>query len=150
MLVIRLIILLPDIFVIDGTVGTGIWCYVGLPKYIKVMVSFSLFLAELISQVSSNSELSHTDGSCADGSCLSPIMTSWCPDFFQMNSVSRVRDPRLSMPRRLFLLLKTYDKYERCHVEWWDVEVGEEAPICSECGRHTDTPGDYVFASLFM
>ncbi|CAB0037909.1 unnamed protein product [Trichogramma brassicae] len=37
---------------------------------------------------------------------------------------------------------KSYDKYERC--------VGEKAPICGLCGRHTDTPGDYVFGPLYM
>ncbi|CAB0041851.1 unnamed protein product [Trichogramma brassicae] len=48
------------------------------------------------------------------------------------------------------IVIKSYDKYERCHVEWWDVEEGEEAPICGSCGRHTDTPGEYVYGPLFI
>ncbi|KAL7296585.1 hypothetical protein TKK_0010014 [Trichogramma kaykai] len=42
-------------------------------------------------------------------------------------------------------VIKSFDRYERCHVEWWEVENGEEAPICGRCGRPTDTPGDYVY-----
>ncbi|KAL7290494.1 hypothetical protein TKK_0015268 [Trichogramma kaykai] len=38
-----------------------------------------------------------------------------------------------------------FDRYERCHVEWWEVENREEAPIWGRCGRPTDTPGDYVY-----
>ncbi|KAL7288367.1 hypothetical protein TKK_0017698 [Trichogramma kaykai] len=42
-------------------------------------------------------------------------------------------------------VMNSFDRYERCHVEWWEVEIGEEVPICNRCGRPMDTPGDYVY-----
>ncbi|CAB0038213.1 unnamed protein product [Trichogramma brassicae] len=49
-----------------------------------------------------------------------------------------------------FAKTNSYDRYERCYVETWDVEDGKEVPICKSCLRPVDTPAQYMYGALHM
>ncbi|CAB0031910.1 unnamed protein product [Trichogramma brassicae] len=43
-----------------------------------------------------------------------------------------------------------YDRYEKCHVETWDVEDMAQVPICKFCLRPVDTPAQYVYGAAHI
>uniref|UniRef100_A0ABD2W9D9 Uncharacterized protein n=1 Tax=Trichogramma kaykai TaxID=54128 RepID=A0ABD2W9D9_9HYME len=47
-------------------------------------------------------------------------------------------------------IIASYNRYARCHTEDWNMEVGEEIPICEECHRPIDTPSQYLYGPLHI